>query len=33
MASTEAVESNRSSEPDLPAPDVSVVVTVLNEAA
>jgi undecaprenyl-phosphate 4-deoxy-4-formamido-L-arabinose transferase len=32
MASTEAVESNRTAEPDLPAPDLSVVVTLYNEA-
>jgi undecaprenyl-phosphate 4-deoxy-4-formamido-L-arabinose transferase len=33
MARTEAVEGGRSAEADLPAPDVSVVVTLYNEAA
>jgi undecaprenyl-phosphate 4-deoxy-4-formamido-L-arabinose transferase len=32
MASTRAVERNRAAEPDLPAPDLSVVVTLYNEA-
>jgi undecaprenyl-phosphate 4-deoxy-4-formamido-L-arabinose transferase len=31
MTSTEAVESGRAAEPDLPAPDLSVVVTLYNE--
>ena len=33
MAGTEAVETHRVTEADLPAPDVSIVVTIFNEAA
>ena len=33
MAGTEAVETRRVTEADLPAPDVSIVVTIFNEAA
>ena len=32
MAGTEAVETRRVTEADLPAPDVSIVVTIFNEA-